>query len=363
MPHTRPDGRFTDGVCGACLAFDRRASIDWPARREQFLDIIQQHKRHPVYDCVVGSSGGKDSHFITIKALELGLKPLVVTATTDILTDIGRRNILNLRELGVDSLEFTPNPVVRRTIMRIALEEVGDIEWAEHCAIFGLPLRMAQDLGIGIVLYGENPQQEISTGQGDAPNATILDRRWREEYGGLIGLRPDDLVGREGITKSDMWPYQWPPDRAVPVFGLWLGQFFEWDGQKNAFLAQSNGFETWPAAVVGDGVNYESLDNAVVGIHDRFKFLKFGFGRATDIASLLIRRGRLTRDEGLDFIRRHDGRLGRSYLGVSLESILSQIGLTMSEYLEIEDRFTNPAIFRFEDGKPIKDSDGTPVFA
>ena len=38
----------------------------------------------------------------------------------------------------------------------------------------------------------------------------------------------------------------------------------------------------------------------VAGIHDYFKFLKFGFGRASDLACLHIRRGRLTRQDGLE---------------------------------------------------------------
>ena len=44
-------------------------------------------------------------------------------------------------------------------------------------------------------------------------------------------------------------------------------------------------------------VNYENLDNHQTGIHDYFKFLKFGFGRATDIACLHVRRGRITRED------------------------------------------------------------------
>ena len=42
--------------------------------------------------------------------LELGMNPLCVTATTDELSDIGRRNIENLKSLGVDFVEYTTNP-------------------------------------------------------------------------------------------------------------------------------------------------------------------------------------------------------------------------------------------------------------
>ena len=36
---------------------------------------------------------------------------------------------------------------------------------------------------------------------------------------------------------------------------------------------------------------YENLDNLQHGIHDYFKFLKFGFARATDQLCISIRRG------------------------------------------------------------------------
>ena len=44
--------------------------------------------------------------------LELGLTPLCVTVTTCHLSSIGRRNLANLRALGVDHVEVTVNPRV-----------------------------------------------------------------------------------------------------------------------------------------------------------------------------------------------------------------------------------------------------------
>ena len=66
---------------------------------------------------------------------------------------------------------------------------------------------------------------------------------------------------------------------------------------------------------------YENLDNHQTGIHDYFKFLKFGFSRATDIASLHVRRGRLTRNDALQIVRSRDGRFPWTYLGKPLADI------------------------------------------
>ena len=67
----------------------------------------------------------------------------------------------------------------------------------------------------------------------------------------------------------------------------------------------TNGFETYNQTVEGSVVNYENLDNYHTGIHDYFKFLKFGFGRATDISCLHLRRGRITRDDAIAMVEKH----------------------------------------------------------
>lgn len=99
-------------------------------------------------------------------------------------------------------------------------------------------------------------------------------------------------------------------------------------------------------------MDYENLDNFQTGIHDYFKFLKFGFGRVTDIASSHVRRGRLSRDQAMDMVRARDGMYPYSYLGKSLEEILAPLGLSVAEFDNICDRFTNRALFE-------TNSDGT----
>src|SRR5438128_1976235 len=146
MPETKPD-LFIDahGVCNACRAFELRKEVDWDARKAELLRVLDRYgsKSGSNYDCIVPVSGGKDSHFQTIRLLELGANPLCVTATTDKLSEIGRRNIENLKHLGVDYVEVTTNPRVRRRINRLALSQVGDISWPEHVCIFTIPVRIA----------------------------------------------------------------------------------------------------------------------------------------------------------------------------------------------------------------------------
>lgn len=364
MPDTKPDLKLDEeGVCNACRAYERRKEVDWEARRRQLLELLDRY-RNPHgsnWDCIVPVSGGKDSTTQVVRMLQLGMNPLCVTATTCDLSDIGRRNIQNIKNLGVDYVEFSPNPVVRRKLNRIGLTQVGDISWPEHVGIFTIPVRAAVQFCVPLLIWGENSQNEYG-GPAAAAENNVLDRRWLEEFGGLLGLRVSDLIGLEGLKAKDLIPYTYPSDeelRRVGVTGLFLGYYLPWDGYSNALVAQAHGFETLPHTVEGSVVNYENLDNHQTGIHDYFKFLKFGFGRATDIACLHLRRGRITRQDALDMVRRHDGKFPWTYLGKPVEEILEPLDMSLDEFVKICDRFTNKKIFvRDAKGNLVKDRHG-----
>ncbi|GAB4284141.1 MAG: pseudaminic acid biosynthesis protein PseA [Oscillatoriaceae cyanobacterium] len=313
MPETKPD-LFIDaeGVCSACRNIEKRQAVDWESRKQQLVKVLDSYrsKDGSNYDCIIPVSGGKDSHFQVIRMLELGMNPLCVTATTDKLSDIGRRNIENLKNLGVDYLEVTVNPVVRRKINKLVLTQIGDISWPEHVVIFTIPVRVAVQFNIPLIIWGENPQNEYG-GPASATENNTLTRRWLEEFGGLLGLRVSDLIGQEGIERKHLIQYSYPSDedlQRVGLTGLFLGYYLLWDGYQNALYAQAHGFETYHKPVEGSLVNYENLDNYQTGIHDYFKFLKYGFGRATDLACLHIRRGRLSRQDAIKLVRMHDGK-------------------------------------------------------
>lgn len=364
MPETKPD-LFIDreGVCNACRAYENREDVDWEGRRAELLAILNRYRSHSgsIYDCIVPVSGGKDSHFQTLRLLELGVNPLLVTATTDKLSALGRRNIDNLKSLGVDYIEVTANPLIRRRINRLALRQVGDISWPEHLTIFTIPPRIAVQLQIPLIIWGENPQNEYG-GPAAASVDQTLTRRWLEEFGGLLGLRVTDLIGQDGIEAKHLIQYTYPTDEelsSVGVTGLFLGYFIPWDGYRNALYAQAHGFETYPKAVESSLVNYENLDNHHTGIHDYFKFLKYGFGRVSDHASLHIRRGRFSREDGLRLVKRFDGKFPWTYLGCPIEEILDDIDVSLEEFIQICDRFTNRKLFVSDaQGDLVKDKDG-----
>lgn len=367
LPSTKPDLRFDNrGVCSACNAYANRDEVDWGARRKEFDLIVSKFRSKSAtkWDCIIPVSGGKDSTAQVLKILEVGLHPLCVTSTTCDLSQIGRNNIENIKNLGVDLVEFSPNPVIRRKLNKIGLEVVGDIAWPEHVGIFTIPVRAAVEFKVPLIIWGENSQNEYG-GPASAQSSQYLNRRWLEEFGGMLGLRVSDLHTNHGFQEKDLIPYTYPSDNELKdagVTGLFLGHYFPWDGLSNYLLAQANGFESFGSVIEGSIVDYENLDNYQHGIHDYFKFLKFGFGRATDIASLHVRRGRLTRQQAQQTVKLNDGKYPWTYLRKPLDQILNRIDVSIQEFDVICERFTNKDLFlKDKDGKLIRDSSNSLV--
>ena len=356
-PDTKPDLWFDDnGVCSACLAFEQRKNIDWEKREWDLCKLIKSKngKELSGYDCVVPVSGGKDSHFQILKMLELGFKPLAVNARTDDISPLGRKNLNNISELGVDLIEVAVNPIVRRRIAKYALQTVGDISWAEHVTIFTIPFNIAAEKNIPVVIYGENPQNEYGGPEGTEKQFE-MPTSWLDEFGGLNGLRLRDLIDAKIATSDELKPYMYEDDLIDRNFGLnyialFLGQYVNWDGRKNAELARDNGFEYSDFPVEGSGIRYENLDNYHTGIHDYFKYIKFGFGRATDIACNELRRKKITREEAKEFVLKYDGLYPNTYLGVPLSTILKRIDMTKEEFDITVNKFINKDLFPASQG-------------
>jgi hypothetical protein len=326
MPNSRPDTPFIDGECAACVSYKRRPTIDWDARKAELLALLDRHDGR----CIVPSSGGKDSTYQVLTLLDLGADVTVVTARTCHLTAIGRANIDNLARYA-RTVEVVPNMTVRAKLNRLALEMVGDISWPEHAAIFSVPFQVSKQLGIPLIFYGENPQDQYGGPLG-SEQAQQLTARWRSEFGGFLGLRPDDFVGLEGITDRDMDDYRFPTDNVAEAH--FLGAYIPWDSHRNAEVAMAHGMQVRDGSggklevpTYGNWWKFENLDNAQTGAHDLGMFVKYGFGRGCQQISVDVRTGRVTRDFALDWVVGRDGVGIGDYMGVGADEIANRIGL------------------------------------
>ena len=365
-PETKPDLSLDEnGICDACRFVDVKDTTNWDLRRKELTEIFEKFKNKDGsnYDCVIPVSGGKDSTFQTyVVKKEFGLNPLCVSYHLPEFTDLGRKNLENLKKLGVDCLEFTPNPEICKKMQKIALIEFGDAQWPEHFGIFTVPVQVAVHYNIPLIVWGENSQAEYGGPLKDMENKH-LDNKWCEKYGTRVGGQSSSFVGPEvmlkhGIDRKFLNPYIYPSDeeiKRVGVTGIFLGYFLRWNIKEQLKKVRDLGFTLHDGPSEGTFTNYENLDNKIQGIHDYFKWLKFGYGRTTDNASVQIRQNWINREEAMKLVKEHEGKLPEKYL----DEFLKQWDMSRDEFLQITEKFTNKELFKKdENGNLIRNEFG-----
>lgn len=362
MPDTRPEQVFdAEGVCDACRSIERKLkTIDWQKRREEFEEILRRYrgKNGPWWDCVIPVSGGKDSCFqaYTMRH-EFGMNPLCVNFVPCEMTELGIKNILFLRELGFDLIQVAANRQTYRRMVRKGFFDLGDCCWPEHIGIFTAPVRVATQYQIPLIIWGENSQFEYG-GPASKRENNYLDRNWLEQFQ-MLGYRISDLW-EEGFDRKDLMTFEYPADeelRKVGVTGLFLGYYLPWNAFQHIEQMKRLGWNANPdGPVEGAYYNFENLDcKWIAGLHDYMKFLKYGYGRATDQLCIEIRHGRISRDEAIRIVRKYEGQVPRKYL----PDFLRFVGCTDEEFFRTLDRFTNKKIFKTDaDGNFLRDQNG-----
>ena len=361
MSSSRPRVVFDEtGQCNACKwHFGGKLGIDWKEREREFHEIIKEHKRHNVYDCVVPFSGGKDSSVICHRLRhEFGLRPLAVCYGQLLWTDVGRRNFHRVAESGIDILYWRVDQVVSRNLARRFFIERGHPKQHYDAAVNAVPLITAINFNIPLVIYAEHGETEYG--------GLVLDeesRRTRniaEVLEHQVGDDPRNWAA-DGITEKDLYPYCYPDLESVGRVGVkafYFSHFFPWDIYENAKYAREKlGFETardgLPSRSLGEGwwgrsdgsfEGFDSIDDMIDDLDYYMMYIKFGFGRATRMASRLIQNGHMTREQGLELVRRYDGEFPRRYLS----GICEYLGMTEAEIRDVADKHRNEEIWRRE---------------
>ena len=359
QPDTRPGIKFDEnGVCYACLWEEEKQKIDWDERFKELKKIadeakLESKRRGNLYDCVIGVSGGKDSTFQAVYAKEkLGLNPLLINCAPDEITEVGQHNIDNLNKLsgGFDIISLKLNPVVAKKIARKSFFERGNIVAGSEYCLWASAYIMADRFNIPLIIQGENAALTLGTAlnqdtTGDAFNVTKLDT--------LKGFDIDELIEGTGISKADMYFYTIPDIDAMKAKGIkavWLQYYAkEWSQVYNADFAIARGL--WGRTRVdlhdiGRYRRYTALDSDLQIANQMIKYLKFGFGFATDEACYDIREGRLTREDAKWLVQEYDGCCGEKYIDITC----NYLGITVEEFWSVVDKYVNKKLF-FKDDK------------
>jgi N-acetyl sugar amidotransferase len=352
-----------DGICSACRVFEEFEKLMpefWAERKQRFEEVIDRYrnKDQSNYDCIIPVSGGKDSYYIayTMKTV-YHLNPLLVTYHGNNYLPEGQENLNNMRKsFGLDHLVFGPSIQTLIKLNRLCFKKMGDMNWHAHCGIETYPIQVAVKMKIPLIVWGETAW-DVS-GMHSPDDYVEFSAKSRLEHS-MRGYDWYDMIDeKEKIEAKDLLWARYPSDdeiEAVGVRGIYIGNFFKWDPNWHAPKMRSEyGFQLARQPFERTYRMFSNLDDMHEnGVHDYLKYIKFGYGRASDHSSKDIRTGYMTREEGVEMVRKYDHVKPRR----DLERWLKYVDMTEEEFDRVADTFRDPRVWRKDrNGNWVKDN-------
>ena len=345
-----------EGICDACRHAERKPVVDWAAREQELMRLLDKHRRDDgSYDCICPGSGGKDSVYAAhLLKYKYGMHPLTVTWPPILYTDYGYRNFMNwIKVGGFDNLSFNQNGRVQKLLTRLSIENLLHPFQTFILGQKNLAPKIAIRYGIPLIFYGEN---EAEYGNPLADNATSLrDRSYYamrnldEVY--LGGVSVPELVAEYGLTLNDMTPY-FPADyrdlERSNVAVHYLGYYVRWTPQEAYYYAvEHTAFRARPFRTQGTYSKYNSIDDKIDDFHYYTAHVKFGLGRASYDTSQEIRNKHLTREEGVALVKRFDGEFPERYF----QDVMDYLEMDCAHFMQLCDAARSPHLWAKEGGE------------
>jgi N-acetyl sugar amidotransferase len=334
-----------DGICSGCKSLERRKNVNWDERNQMLDELLREYKEiakenNSPYDCIIPVSGGKDSHYQVYLMTEVyDMNPLLVTYNHSYNTKIGLRNLRNLVDKsGCELVRYNTSKQTAKKLSKYQLYKTGDITWHYHAGIMTFPIQTAISYDIPLMIWGESGYR-YKVGKYNAEDMVEFTEKEREEHD-MRGIKPEDILEDSkaqelGITQTDLAPFEYPSDEAIERVGLrgiYLDNYMQWDAiEQTKQMIDKWDFATLP---VGEHPSsrtflcFSEIEDAANGTHDYLKYLKYGYGRATDHAAREVRHGRMTREEAIELVEEYDHNRPDD-----LDYILDFLDMTEQEFL------------------------------
>jgi N-acetyl sugar amidotransferase len=354
----RPNSLFhDDGVCIACRFSEgeeqgvSRSKLN--LLQKKIKENIRKRRKKSDYDCIVGVSGGKDStrqaHWVRDR---LGLRPLLVCAAYPPrqMSQIGANNLSNLIEMGFDLIVDTPAP---RSAAKLSLEsfvKFGNVSKSTEMSLFSTVPRLAIDLGINMIFWGENPALQVgdSAVEGiDEFDGNSLRNLNTLTEGGLEWI--EKVLDEKYLMNHYVYPNQIQFEKnKIDIF--YLGPAWDdWSNDSNSIYASLQGLTLRPGEenITGDITNASMVDEDFTNINMMLKYFKFGFGRTSDNVNERIRKNLISRTEGIKIVEKYDGVCDDSII----EHYCQYVNISIDEFWNIVNKWVNQDLFTVHNQK------------
>lgn len=359
--NNRPGGKFIDGLCSPCYYTEYTENINYRVKlrllRNLYNESLKGQRNKGPYDCIVGVSGGKDS---TRQAQwvrdRLGLRPLLICVAypPKQMTNMGAQNLSNIINLGFDLITVTPSPKTSAQLSLESFRNFGNVSKSCEKALYSTVPRMAIDLGVNTIFWGENSATQV--GEKSVEGNSVFDANNLRKMNTLSAGGDEWIYKKAGLNKGEHYVY---PDeiefqkKKINIY--FLGPAWDdWSNTNNATYAALHGLTLRPSEEdkTGDISNASMLDEEFTNINMMIKYYKFGFGRASDIVNESIRLGEISRNDGIEIVKKYDGVCDNSIIA----SYCSYVGIEITEFWEIVYSYTNRELFDIKKGvlRPIR---------
>ncbi len=336
LPETQETITFDDqGVCSVCRQSEVKQNIDWGQRKKDLDAIIAKYRKNsPDYDAIVPYSGGKDSTFTAYYLYkEYGLRTLLVSYNHGFYTPTANYNrSLITQQISCNVESWGIQAKTQRKTMLEGLRRKGDFCWPCHVGIFTYPMRVAVERQIPLIIWGEPSAEYTSYYSYDNPEQ-VDEKRFNRFVN--LGISADDMAGMiPNATKRDklaLEALRYPSLQSLRSIGynsICLGSYIPWDTEKQSeIIKRELGWLDFPAVPLPGKYSYEKIECRFQGVRDYLKFIKRGFGRTAHLASLDLRRGRISEAQANGWSAQYDG-----YRPDCLDEFLHYVGITEAEF-------------------------------
>jgi len=327
-----------------------KKNINWGARRVELEVLLEQHRNNDGgFDCLVPCSGGKDGSYVAYQLKhKYGMNPLCVTVTPALPLPLGDHNLRAFVDSGYQHISVNPDPGSMRVLNKIGFIEMGFPYYGWLIAIHTAVIKVATSFGIDLIFYGEDGEVEYG-GSGETQKNPIYGVEYQKKVyleGGY-----DKVIAKSGLSEIGLNFFRFPKDENLKNTALKMthwSYFEDWDPYRNYIIAKQHcGLKEAEETNSGTFTNFSQNDQALYALHAYLMYLKFGFGRANQDASIEVRRGAMQREQALNLVRLYDGK----YPDEFMSQYLDYYQMSMSEFDVVLDRFCNKDLFYKNNGR------------
>lgn len=295
-------------------------------------------------------SGGKDSAFTAhVLKYKYGMNPLTVTWAPHMYTDIGWKNFDNwIKVGGFDNILFTPNGRVHKLLTKLAFKNLLHPfqPFIIGQKIIG-PL-MALKFDAPLIFYGES-QAEYGNALEESSTPIMDSKFFSSKSNSEIifgGEKLSNILKNYDFKLNDFEPYIAPTIEDLKkkkIEQRYLGYYLKWDPQECYYYAAKNtGFRPNTERTEGSYSKYSSIDDKIDPFHYFLIHIKFGLGRASYDAAQEIRNEKITREEGINLVKKFDNEFPKKYF----REFLEYIDINENEFFSTIDNFRSPHLWR-----------------